>query len=320
MPIHSALIARYFKTYADFANYLEDVNRAYTKNELVALLEALYRGFGSVEQDEIHLRYEIALPDALNRRFFVNPLVAESEANGRNMLKLAHQAAERSSEVIVTLKQGEFSRFLEGRRQQWFSDGSILLNGSEIRVNKTLLSMSSPYFRSLFSGSYQEEDEVRLCLGKEYTIVADILLNYLMMGAVVVPVDFSTQAWMELAELAEYFCQDSLKSICESQLCGKVHQENSGELEAFGQRMALENLSLHCASFELKHSLKTNELKKKVAASREGKSHFIRLYNTVKFDLFHNEGDHKEPNFKKNRSENEAAMEEKENNREYNNA
>jgi hypothetical protein len=150
----------------------------------------------------------------------------------------------------------------------------------------------------------------------------DILLNYLMMGVVVVPVDFSTQAWMELAELGEYFCQDSLKSICENQLCSKVQQENSGELEAFGQKMSLENLSLHCASFELKHSLKANELKKKVAASREtaAKSHFMRLYNTVKFDLFHNEGDHKEPNFKKNRSENEAALEEKENNREYNNA
>lgn len=96
----------------------------------MTLLETLYRGYGSVEQDEIHRRYEISLPETLNRRFFVNPLVADSEANGRNILKLAHQSNERTTEIIITLKQAEFSRFLEGRRQQWFSDGSVLLNGS----------------------------------------------------------------------------------------------------------------------------------------------------------------------------------------------
>jgi hypothetical protein len=71
---------------------------------------------------------------------------------------------------------------------------------------------------------------VRLTLAKSYTIVADILLNYLMMGVVVVPVDFTTQAWMELAELSEYFCLESLKNICENQLCSKVHQDNTSEL------------------------------------------------------------------------------------------
>ena len=237
------------------------------------------------------MRYNISLPETLNRRFFVNPIIAEREANGRNMLKLAHQSNERSTEVIVSLKQDEFSSFLEGRRQQWFTDACIQLNGSEIRVNKTLLSINSPYFHSLFSGSFQESDEVRLTLAKNYTIVADILLNYLMMGAVVVPVDFTTQAWMELAELSEYFCLDSLKNICENQLCSKVNQDNVSELEAFSQRIPLENLCLHCANFELKQSVKSNDLSKKVKASRDAvsKRHFIRLYNTVKFDLYHTE-------------------------------
>lgn len=46
------------------------------------------------------------------------------------MLKLAHQSNERTTEVIITLKQAEFSRFMEARRNQWFSDASIILNGS----------------------------------------------------------------------------------------------------------------------------------------------------------------------------------------------
>jgi hypothetical protein len=47
---------------------------------------------------------------------------------------------------------------MEGRRDQWFSDASIVLNGSEIRVNKTLLSINSTYFRNIFSGSFSEND------------------------------------------------------------------------------------------------------------------------------------------------------------------
>lgn len=100
------------------------------------------------------MKYDITLPETINRRFFLNPIIAETESNGRNMLKLAHQTSEKTTEVIVALKHSDFSAFVEGRRQQWFTDASVLLNNCEIRVNKTMLAMNSPYFRSLFSGSY----------------------------------------------------------------------------------------------------------------------------------------------------------------------
>lgn len=72
--------------------------------------------------------------------------------------------------------------------------------------------------------------------------------------------------------------------------------------------MGLGNLSLHCANLELKNSLKTNELKKKVANQKEGASssrnHFMKLYNTLKFDLYHrgSELEGKEPFLKKLKS------------------
>jgi len=65
-------------------------------------------------------------------------------------------------------------------------------------VNRTLLSLGSAYFYNIFSGRFQEGEEVKLSLSKPYTIVLDIFLNYLMMGVVVVPADFTSQAWMEL--------------------------------------------------------------------------------------------------------------------------
>ena len=48
MYIHSALIARYFKTYAEFINYLEEVNRSYNKAALLGLLDCLYKGYGKI--------------------------------------------------------------------------------------------------------------------------------------------------------------------------------------------------------------------------------------------------------------------------------
>ena len=148
------------------------------------------------------MKYDLGLPETLNRRHLVNRLAAESEPNERNMLKMAHQLNERSNELIVNLKRNEFERFLEGRRNEWYSDAVIIAGNSEIRVNRTLISLGSGYFYNIFSGRFQEGEEVRLSLAKPYTIVLDIFLNYLMMGVVVEPVDFTCQAWMELTELS----------------------------------------------------------------------------------------------------------------------
>lgn len=87
---------------------------------------------------------------------------------------------------------------MEGRRNEWYSDAVIFAGNSEIRVNRTLLSLGSAYFNSIFSAHFSEGDEVKLSLAKPYAIVIDIFLNYLMMGVIVVPIDFTTQAWMEL--------------------------------------------------------------------------------------------------------------------------
>ena len=119
---------------------------------------------------------------------------------------------------------------VEKRRGQWFSDATLQCGDSEIRVNRSLLSMSSPYFRHLFSGDFREGSEVELVLGKEYGVVMDVVVNYLLLGVVAVPMDFSTQAWMEVAELAEYFCVEALKGVCEGQLCGRVAGETAEEL------------------------------------------------------------------------------------------
>lgn len=155
VKVHSALIARHFKTYADFLSYLEDVNHSYDMVTLASLVETLYKSYGKLPMDDIHSKHNLNLPETVNRRHFVNKLAADSEPNERNMLKMAHQMSERSNELIFTLKRNEFERFLEGRRNEWYSDAVIFAGNSEVRVNRTLLSLGSAYFYSIFSARYQ---------------------------------------------------------------------------------------------------------------------------------------------------------------------
>lgn len=55
-------------------------------------------------------------------------------------------------------------------------------------------------------------------------------MSALMVGAVVVPVDYSIEGWMEVAELADYFCLAQVRATCESQLCSRVTLQNANEL------------------------------------------------------------------------------------------
>jgi hypothetical protein len=61
--------------------------------------------------------------------------------------------------------------------------------------------MNSAYFRNIFSGNYAENDEVRFTFHKDSAIMFDVLLNYLMMNVLVVSNEFTTQNWMDLAQL-----------------------------------------------------------------------------------------------------------------------
>lgn len=43
---HSALLARYFSTYSEFLNYMEEINHKYSQEGLLSLLSMLYKGYG----------------------------------------------------------------------------------------------------------------------------------------------------------------------------------------------------------------------------------------------------------------------------------
>ena len=109
----------------------------------------------------------------------------EREPNERNMLVVAQQVNEKTTELVVSLKQADFERFLEGRRSLWYMDSILKVDNTEIVVSGLQLSLLSPYFRCLFSGNYQKH--ATLPLSHISPIVVEMILSAMMLGVLVVP-------------------------------------------------------------------------------------------------------------------------------------
>lgn len=188
-----------------------------------------------------------------------------------------------------------------------------------MRANRLLLTLGSSYFASLLSGSYRETDRIDFTHQGWSAIPFDILINYLMIGTVVVPSNFSLESWMELAQMADYLCLTHLRSICEAQLCTRIELSNLSRLQQFTEKLELSNLALHCANFELRRTPRPRELKQKMAGLQKihrksceiGSSYVFQLYETLKFDLLHK--DLLEGKESRKQAESETSIEEKEN-------
>lgn len=86
-----------------------------------------------------------------------------------------------------------------------------------------------------------------------------MIVSAMIIGALVVPQIYSAEGWMELAELAEYFCLTTIKSTCEVQLCSRVTGDNLLILQKFAEQMSMNNLSMHCANHWLRQPTKEDD-------------------------------------------------------------
>ena len=102
MAVHQGLLAPIFSSEEGLQTYLDTIDEKYNHKELLAHLECLYRGYGKT-QDPILSELGVKLPESLNRRWLLNRLL-EFEPNERNMLAIAHQVNEKTTEHVVSLK------------------------------------------------------------------------------------------------------------------------------------------------------------------------------------------------------------------------
>lgn len=181
------------------------------------------------------------MSENLNRRWLLNQLLKD-EPNETNVLALAHSANEKTTDFVIPLKEDEFHRLYENRRNQWQLDDRILVGDTYIPVSKGLLALQSPYFRHLLSDKYRTEDISLLLPYDSSPIVLEMILNGLMLGAMPVPKDYSLDGWIELTEIADYLCLEDIKNMCEIQLCGRVGESNVQILSDFAEKMGLGQL------------------------------------------------------------------------------
>lgn len=79
-PVHYGLIARHFACLGDFGNFLAEINRKYSTEELTHLMTCLYKGYGPMHEDEITKKYGLHVPRDINRRNFINKML-KNEVN-----------------------------------------------------------------------------------------------------------------------------------------------------------------------------------------------------------------------------------------------
>lgn len=106
MAVHLGLLARCFTSEKQMRAYLDNIDRKYQHKELLSLLDCLYCGHGRLLHDEL-ADYGVCLPETLNRRWLLNQLL-QGEPNQSNMLALAHTANEKTTDIVVQLKAGDF--------------------------------------------------------------------------------------------------------------------------------------------------------------------------------------------------------------------
>lgn len=77
------------------------------------------------------------------------------------------------------------------------------------------------------------------------------MINYMMLGRVVISKEFELEHWIELIQLAEYYSLDHLKEICEQELCAWTN-DNCEKLMNLSLMLNLKSLGMFCADSQIK--------------------------------------------------------------------
>lgn len=94
-----------------------------------------------------------------------------------------------------------------------------------------ILSCGSRYFKNLFARNFSETTfsseskqnrSVNIWIPNGNVVLLEILLNFLLIGLLVVPEHMSYQSWLELYELADYFSEKELCTIISYMIWSKI--------------------------------------------------------------------------------------------------
>ncbi|XP_026279379.1 RCC1 and BTB domain-containing protein 1 isoform X1 [Frankliniella occidentalis] len=129
------------------------------------------------------------------------------------------------------------------------SDLTILVNGKNIHVHKSILKIRCEYFRNMFKDHWSEDKKSVLELKQFSYPVIKAFLQYLYTDELVI----ASECALELLDLANAYCEQQLKELCEQILKHGVNVENVATLYSTAITHQSEDLRKFCFNFILNH-------------------------------------------------------------------
>lgn len=132
-------------------------------------------------------------------------------------------------------------------------------------------------------------------IGDENKIVYEIFFNFLETGFLVLPDNGSTETFMSLSTLSDYFCVSSLIQICSNELMNMISTENVEKILEFALEMKMTSLSKACCDYWIKKTFETIKLSeldleveiRKTFNSTNKDMHptMLKIFEKLRFDL-----------------------------------
>ncbi|BES95734.1 Hypothetical protein chromosome condensation (RCC1) and BTB (POZ) domain containing protein [Nesidiocoris tenuis] len=129
------------------------------------------------------------------------------------------------------------------------SDLIIQVEGKEIYVHKSVLKIRCQHFRSMFQNHWEEDRKNVLEITQFTYPVYRAFLRYLYTNQV----DLPPEQALELLDLANAYCEDSLKRLCEKLMRQGIDVENAAVLYFNAITFHAKELEEFCFRFALNH-------------------------------------------------------------------
>lgn len=153
---------------------------------------------------------------------------------------LGEERTEVNQDLTPRVVQEQLSQKLLGLlNSENYSDVTILIGTEKFKVHKSMLTMNSEYFDTMFKSGFKEANDCELEIKEVNPDVFKIILEYIY--AQKIPEDLESKA-KDILVAADLFCLQPLFDICVQVLCKRVTLENCIDLMILAETYCLKDL------------------------------------------------------------------------------
>lgn len=155
-----------------------------------------------------------------------------------------------SSVCDKEFKEALLSELNKLRKESILCDVALRIEGQDFPAHRCVLSAVSPYFRSLFTSGFKENESKVVELPEiQSAAVANEAFRFIYTGETLVNVSYA----QDLVKIADYLIIPSLKTKMSEYLKNSINAENCLALESFAAQFDCEELEEAATAFKLQN-------------------------------------------------------------------